>query len=155
MPGLEGDESAAGAALGSGGTGGGVRASAGVGAGTGAVTGTVACAGTGAGGYGQSGSTLSCACKMAAPAQNARRKTHNWPAKDIRSREWEAQLMDITTVEEGNGRSSALSLLILDAHLGFGVESNWPVAPRIKGHRRGSGGTWFYYISEIDQGPGR
>src|ERR1035437_4681332 len=114
-PGLEGDASAAGAASRLAGTGEGVRASASVGAGT--VT------GTGAGGYGLSGSKVPLARKTAAPAQSARTKTHNCPAKDMRSRDWEAKLTGITI----RGRKRAFLCFSLDAFLSTRVDLNWPV----------------------------
>jgi hypothetical protein len=111
---MEGDESAAGAALRLAGACDGVTASAGAGAGTGVVE------------FGLSGSTVSCARNTAVPAQSVRAKTHVRPAKDIRLREWEVQLMDIT-IEDENGVFLCFSLLPLDTLWGFRVDLNSPV----------------------------
>jgi hypothetical protein len=54
-------------------------------------------------------------------------KTHIRPAKDTRLHEWEAQLMGIITIEEGNGGGSLLFPLSLNALLGTGVDMNRPV----------------------------
>jgi hypothetical protein len=98
-----------------------------VGAGTDAGTGASADAGTGADGFWLSEGKVSCARKTPARAQSARMKTHIRPAKDIRLHEWEAQLMGIITIEEGNGGGSLLFPLSLNALLGTGVDMNRPV----------------------------